>query len=193
MKFKEILKRIYLGFSPGYLLRNWRMNWRVRRDMLKFNLSYKQRYAIVRFKSKIRRVPDKFRYWARLIGRLYWEKQTCPLRSGVGPWDQGPRLDYWDTTVKDRTCSFCGSWHPKDFIDFISADGEFWLDDRNALEVNDRRDKIYVRRPGIRNAGEGAIKIKLVHLRGDMELIDKILREAISESRERRQRMSVND
>lgn len=49
--------------------------------------------------------------------------QTCPRRlSDLGPWERGENLDEWHITLdyKDRvlrTCSFCGSLHPDDFME----------------------------------------------------------------------------
>ena len=63
----------------------------------------------------------------------------------------------------DKTCEFCGSWHPDEFIDFvnqvIATDGEC-----GTIDLNDSKDKIYINRKNVHNAGEGAIKFKLAHL-----------------------------
>lgn len=64
----------------------------------------------------------------------------------------------------DTICSFCGSWHPKEFLSFL---GEVITnDDFNVrIELNDGRDKIYIQRPTVKCAGAGAIKVYLVHVK----------------------------
>lgn len=68
----------------------------------------------------------------------------------------------------DTTCSYCGSWHPKEFLAFL---GEVITnDDFNIrIELNDRRNKVYIRRPNVKCANQGAIKIYLVHIRQYIE------------------------
>ncbi len=82
----------------------------------------------------------------------------CPRRQGPSSWP-GYVHDVWRKTGPDRTCSGCGSMHPEDMRAALpSVDGE-----QVTLDVSDRRHKVYVRRPGIRNASEGAIKFYLAH------------------------------
>lgn len=102
--------------------------------------------------------------------RLEWEwkssfekdKFTCPLNGGwskIAPAGQ----DFWRRSGKDRTCSYCGSWHPEEFlahVEKVIAHGG--IDYRASL--NDHKDKIYVDRPNVFNAGDGAIKFKTAHL-----------------------------
>lgn len=113
---------------------------------------------------------QKIRWWWyikvvhrwRSLGR---EKMMCPLRAGNIIADNIP-YDYWRKQGKDRCCSFCGSWHPAEFLAF--CDRIFHTNGRcGTIELNDRHDKIYIQRPGIRNAGDGAIKIKMAHLTAD--------------------------
>ena len=56
-------------------------------------------------------------------------------------------------------CSFCGSMHPEDLRKALKrVDGiAVWV------ELNDRGDKLYIHRPEVKNASEGAIKFKLLH------------------------------
>lgn len=54
--------------------------------------------------------------------------QYCPRRGEGGPMSQiGERLDVWG---KDRTCSYCGSLHPDDFIDRLKAGEELGPTDK---------------------------------------------------------------
>ncbi len=67
--------------------------------------------------------------------------------------------DQWLKVGEDRVCSYCRSMHPEDLRAVLpSVDGE-----EVHLAVSDRRHKVYVRRPGIKNASEGAIKFYLAH------------------------------
>jgi len=89
----------------------------------------------------------------------------CPLREGNFIAASIP-YDYWRKQGKDRCCSFCGSWHPAEFLEF--CDRIFHTNGRcGTIELNDRHDKIYIQRPGIRNASYGAIKLKMAHLTAD--------------------------
>jgi len=99
------------------------------------------------------------------LRRIGKEKTMCPLREGHFLADCIPG-DYWEKRGKDRCCSFCGSWHPAEFLEF--CDRIFHTNGRcGTIELNDRHDKIYIQRPGIRNAEDGAIKIKMAHLTAD--------------------------
>lgn len=87
---------------------------------------------------------------------------TCPLRRGPGPWDSSAEgIDEWRAAENgDLTCSFCGSWRPEEFFAYVpTVDGVV-----NTLVVNDRKDKLYCWRAGVKNAREGAIKMKTAHL-----------------------------
>lgn len=94
--------------------------------------------------------------WRRFIN----EKQSCPVNDGRYFTPKGK--DYWRKQGKDRVCSYCGSWHPEEFMEHvrkvIEVDG-----DGLSVELNDYRNKIYVTRPGVSNAGQGAIKFYLYH------------------------------
>lgn len=84
----------------------------------------------------------------------------CPRRGELPPSAQFPTQDVWRLVGPDRVCSFCGSIHSEDLRALLPSvvDGA-----QIHLDVSDRRHKVYIRRPGIRNAGEGAIKFYLVH------------------------------
>lgn len=67
-----------------------------------------------------------------------------------------------------RTCSYCGSLHPQDFLDIVwrythGEEGyEFSTTDKGWY-------KFYANRPGVRNAGDGGIKFYWRHTPKDME------------------------
>lgn len=91
---------------------------------------------------------------------------TCPRRmTDHGPWEKKEGLDRWDKVGPDRVCSFCGSMHPDDMRAALS-------DPEAKISISDKRYKVYIRRPGILNAGMGAIKWYVWH--GDQALIDAI-------------------
>ena len=87
---------------------------------------------------------------------------SCPRRPQFGPGGSvfsKPQNDVWQQVGPDRCCSCCGSIHPDDLRALLpTVDGGMVR-----LEVADRRHKVYIRRPGIRNASEGAIKFYLCH------------------------------
>ncbi len=89
------------------------------------------------------------------------EKQTCPRRMhDMGPWEYKHNLDTWQLVGGDRCCSFCGSLHPADFeqvCDQAITDETTWI------EQSDKGYKVYIRRAGISNASEGAIKYYKQH------------------------------
>ncbi len=80
----------------------------------------------------------------------------------------------------DHVCWYCGSWDRAEYrahIDRIVA-GEIpasyevnvpGISERSypCIEVNDGRHKIYIHRDGVKNAGEGAIKVYVAHLTDD--------------------------
>jgi hypothetical protein len=67
-------------------------------------------------------------------------------------WDYGPD--------GNRTCSYCGSIHPDDLMAICR---KTLTDDRYGIEGTTKSYKVYVRQPGVRNAGEGAIKFYMQH------------------------------
>lgn len=56
----------------------------------------------------------------------------------------------------DRTCSYCGSLHPDDFLNIMQrfAAGE----EGYHFGLSDKSYKVYVHRTGVKNAAEGGIK-----------------------------------
>lgn len=104
------------------------------------------------------------------------EMHTCPRRA-EGPLYAEENADTWNVYGADRTCSYCGSWHPDEFLAFVkTVDG---VDGH--LDVSDKKYKIYVRRKGIKNAGEGAIKFYFQHAPKDQAFYDAV-NEAVGRS-----------
>lgn len=68
----------------------------------------------------------------------------------------------------DRVCSFCGSLHPEDFFRLVHESATAPEDaERNEvveIEPSDKRYKVYIHQPGVRNAMEGGIKFYTPHL-----------------------------
>lgn len=82
-------------------------------------------------------------------------------------------VDYWRLEKnKDRTCSFCGSIHPKDFLKLLELAIEYPKKCR--IERSDKCYKFYIHRPDIKNASEGAIKFYTQHVVGDLVLATRI-------------------
>lgn len=56
----------------------------------------------------------------------------------------------------DRTCSYCGSLHPDDFLDIMRryAAGEVGY----CFGLTDKSYKVYANRAGVQNASQGGIK-----------------------------------
>lgn len=69
----------------------------------------------------------------------------------------------------DRCCSWCGSLHPEDLIDIIY--GYIEGTEGYHLSFTDKSYKLYVNRPGVRNASEGGIKFYVDHEDGHHEEI----------------------
>ena len=95
----------------------------------------------------------------RLRQRLFCfsGRQRCGDR---GPGEEMP--DTWDLGMDgNRTCSFCGSIHPDDLMAICR---KTLVDARYGVEGSTKAYKVYVRQPGVRNAGEGAIKFYKCHV-----------------------------
>lgn len=61
---------------------------------------------------------------------------TCPRRINEhGPWEKTRHMDRWAGPVNGRTCSFCGSLHPDDFMR-LAKDG-------TPLDPTDKNYKVY--------------------------------------------------
>ncbi len=93
------------------------------------------------------------------------EEFMCPLRHqdlvahfrfpGPDQWRQEPNGDY--------TCSYCGGMHPEQFLNFCKEVVES-TDLKVRIEYIGYKGKFYVERPTVRNAGEGAIKARILHI-----------------------------
>lgn len=93
--------------------------------------------------------------WRRFLA-LFAEKQVCPRMAGMTRF-KGWTSDYWERLPNgDHVCSACGCWHPVEFMAYVHAGGQ--------LENTDKYYKVYVRRPGVSNAAQGAIKFYTPHL-----------------------------
>lgn len=69
--------------------------------------------------------------------------------------------DTWDVGPDgNRTCSWCGSCHPEDMLEICR---KTLVDERYAVEKTDKRYKVYLKQPGVQNAGQGAIKFYMAH------------------------------
>jgi hypothetical protein len=81
-----------------------------------------------------------------------------------------PKSDHWDKfkTNGQRVCSYCGSLHPDDMFALVResaeapADGDYLK--TVTIEPSDKKYKVYVHQPGVRNAHEGGIKFYMMHL-----------------------------
>ncbi|CAN5951045.1 unnamed protein product [Sphagnum jensenii] len=81
---------------------------------------------------------------------------------------KGP--DHWQKFKSNgqRVCSYCGSLHPEDMFALVKqsaeapADGDYRK--TVIIEPSDKKYKVYVHQPDVRNAGEGGIKFYMQHL-----------------------------
>lgn len=93
------------------------------------------------------------------------ETVTCPRR-GEGPAGaMFPGPDRWREVGNDRTCSFCGSCHPDDFLAVCKEAADPASPTR--VSMSDKRYKIYLYREGVSNASDGAIKFYVMHFLSD--------------------------
>ena len=91
------------------------------------------------------------------------DRQTCQSRMAqAGPWQRGENLDWWRHEPNgDRTCSFCGSLHPADWLALLKKMPEL---EGAYVHWSDKNYKLYIHRPEIRNASEGGIKFYTWHI-----------------------------
>jgi|SRR5579871_5547015 len=77
-----------------------------------------------------------------------------------------------------RTCSYCGSLHPDDFLDIMQhyAAGE----EGYRFSTTSKGYKAYGNRPGVRNAGDGGIKFYTAHLPDDRTEFDVAWKAAVN-------------
>ena len=118
--------------------------------------------------NRVYRFLEKIRVW-----RHRKNLHTCPSRinhpadnpqSIFGRKDKNKDVDYWRKQGNDTCCSFCGSWNPEEFFDYINrCQDNFPKDDY--VEYNPRKGKFYVHRNSVRNALEGAVKLYGYHLK----------------------------
>lgn len=82
-------------------------------------------------------------------------KHQCPSHTSHIPGDDEP--DKWVQWGDDRVCSYCGSLHPEEFINFLK-DAIDPTKPRHYLGETTKGHKVYIHRPNVSNASEGAIK-----------------------------------
>lgn len=103
----------------------------------------------------------------------------CPQHDAQQP-DDG-REDHWRSQGADRCCSYCGSWHPDEFLNFLHVAAD--PNQPGRIEHATKDYKIYVHRPGVANASEGAIKFYKWHLPQEIdEATQVVYREAMEVS-----------
>ncbi len=88
----------------------------------------------------------------RLRQRLFCFAGAIKCSGYDATWDWGPD--------DNRTCSCCGSIHPDDLMEICR---KTLVDDRYGVEGATKSYKVYVRQPGVVNAGHGAIKFYMHH------------------------------
>lgn len=115
----------------------------------------------------------------------------CPFQSKEFVYNASTVKTEWQLRGSDKCCSYCGSWHPQEFLEFlpnVTSDPNIKV----RIELNDKRNKIYVSRPDVNNASEGAIKVYLAHIKEyversgfDVSEIDNQLHHAFEVSQEK--------
>ena len=78
-------------------------------------------------------------------------------------------MDSWDKIGEDRVCSYCGSLHPEDLNKLVKEQGI------KVLETSSKLYKLYIKRPNIHNAGQGAIKFYKQHWNNENKLYAEFL------------------
>ncbi len=98
------------------------------------------------------------------------------------PQNRDKNVDYdWRIVGSDRCCEYCGSWHPDEFFDFLVTAAN--PDVPGHLEHSRKNYKIYIHRPHILNASQGAIKFYKWHLPETIDdAIQVLYREAMEVS-----------
>jgi len=94
------------------------------------------------------------------------QQSNCPFqnfdKNSVHTYNRVP--SEWREVGQDKCCDYCGSWHPQEFLEYLKEFTEN-PNDKVRIELNTRRDKIYIHRPDVFNAGEGAIKVYTSHIK----------------------------
>lgn len=118
---------------------------------------------------------DEFGTWVRPLssfadGRFepyvkpVTDPHLCPDRASSLAAIKFPGPDSWDVMPnKDRTCSFCGSLHPDDFLRLVEAAADPGKPDHR-LDPTTKGYKWYVNQPGVDNALQGGIKFYNWHI-----------------------------
>jgi len=110
---------------------------------------------------------------------------VCPRRS-EGTVLGYPDGDFWQVKPSgDRVCSYCGGMHPEDFIRFCKR---VIANPTHCISHSNKLYKVYVHRPGVRNADDGAIKLYKFHITAtdnELETQRKIYDEALAISNKR--------
>jgi len=100
-------------------------------------------------------------WFFRLRQRIFCHagRQRCSQRDQMGAFNRNDSKapDTWDRGPDGfRTCSYCGSIHFDDLMEI--CDRTLQGIEGYGVEATDKDYKLYVKQPGVRNAGEGAIK-----------------------------------
>jgi hypothetical protein len=115
-------------------------------------------------------------------------QEDCPLAPPPdSPFHRHSAPGY-HTVGADRVCNYCGSWHADEFVawcervlrgeetPFREVKSPLGEHAYSRLTLNDHCNKLYVHRDGISNAGEGAIKVRTIHLtREQIDLVNRTL------------------
>lgn len=138
--WKAIITKSYVGYSHPKDIVEWTENARSR-------------------------MQEFFRIQALHFQRLHnhdWVK--CPYQS-VSPMfhDSNQKFRWLKRAHGEKTCEFCGSWHPKEFLAFVDQVIENKAT-KGSINLADNKTKIYIERPGVHNCDDGAIKFKMHHL-----------------------------
>ena len=99
------------------------------------------------------------------------ERFACPLRDyeaiPIREYDSripGRGMDYWvERENGDLCCSYCGSWHPEQFVRYcsqVAEDPSLY----KRIEPARQKGKIWVTQPGVQNAMQGAVKAWRIHI-----------------------------
>lgn len=104
----------------------------------------------------------------------------CLSHSHQRPDDPTP--DYWQVRGNDKCCSYCGSWHPDEFLEFLKEAAD--PSKPGCIDpATGKNYKVYIERPQVKNAMDGAIKFYKWHLPNEMsEEIQALYREAVEVS-----------
>jgi len=91
------------------------------------------------------------------------EHHLCPSRPGTPKAPGYPETDTWRVLPNgDRTCSFCGSLHPDDWLRLMGEAKD--PESRTLIDKSNKGYKFYVHQAGVQNALEGGIKFYNWHI-----------------------------